>query len=37
VAERAAERKLLSDDEIDMSEDTWLELVPAFVTSKEKQ
>jgi hypothetical protein len=37
VAERIAERRLLNEDEIDMSEDTWLELVLAFVTNEEKQ
>ena len=37
VAERLAERRLLNDDGIDMSEDTWLELVLAFVTNEEKQ
>ncbi len=37
VAEQAAARRLLIDDGIDISEDTWLELVLAFVTSDEKQ
>ncbi len=37
VAERIAERRLLNDDGIDMSEDTWLELLLAFVTNEEKQ
>ena len=37
VAERIAERRLLNEDGIDMSEDTWLELVLAFVTNEEKQ
>ena len=37
VAERVAERKLLNEDGIDMSEDTWLEMVLAFVTNEEKQ
>ena len=37
IAERIAERRLLNDDGIDMSEDTWLELVLAFVTNEEKQ
>ena len=37
VAERLAERRLLNDDGIDMSEDTWLEMVLAFVTNEEKQ
>jgi hypothetical protein len=32
-----AERKLLNEDGIDMSEDTWLELILAFVTSDERQ
>jgi hypothetical protein len=37
VAERLAERRLLNDDGIEMSEDTWLELVLAFVSNEEKQ
>ncbi len=37
VAERIAEWRLLNDDGIDMSEDTWLELLLAFVTNDEKQ
>ncbi len=37
VAERIAERRLLNDDGIEMSEDTWLELVLAFITNEEKQ
>jgi hypothetical protein len=37
VAERVAERRLLNDDGIEMGEDTWLELVLAFVTSDERQ
>ncbi len=37
VAERVAEKKLLNEDGIEMSEDTWLELILAFVTSEEKQ
>ncbi len=37
VAERIAERRLLNDDGIEMSEDTWLELLLAFVTNEEKQ
>jgi hypothetical protein len=37
VAERIAERRLLNDDGIDMSEDAWLELLLAFVTNEEKQ
>jgi hypothetical protein len=37
VAERIAQRRLLNDDGIEMSEDTWLELVLAFVTNEEKQ
>jgi hypothetical protein len=37
VAERVAERKLLNEDGIDMSEDTWLELTLSFVTNEEKQ
>jgi hypothetical protein len=37
VAEQLAERRLLNDDGIDMSEDTWLELLLAFVTNEEKQ
>jgi hypothetical protein len=37
VAERVAERRLLGEDGIDMSEETWLELVLAFVTSEERQ
>jgi hypothetical protein len=32
-----SERKLLNEDGIDMSEDTWLELTLAFVTNGEKQ
>jgi hypothetical protein len=36
VAERIAERRLLNDDGIEMSEDTWLELLLAFVTNEEK-
>jgi hypothetical protein len=32
-----AERRLLNDDGIEMSEDTWLELLFAFVTNEEKQ
>ncbi len=31
VAERIAERHLLNDDGIEMSEDTWLELLLAFI------
>jgi hypothetical protein len=31
VAERVAERKLLNEDGIDMSEDTWLELTHSLV------
>jgi hypothetical protein len=37
VAERVAERKLLNEDGIDMSEDTWLELTLSFITNEEKQ
>ncbi len=37
MAQRVAERRLLNDDGIEMGEDTWLELVLAFVTSDEKQ
>jgi hypothetical protein len=37
VAERVAERRLLNEDGIEMSEDTWLELILAFVTSEERQ
>jgi hypothetical protein len=37
VAERVAERRLLNEDGIEMGEDTWLELILAFVTSDEKQ
>jgi hypothetical protein len=37
VAERVAERRLLNDDGIEMGEDTWLELVLAFVTADERQ
>ncbi len=37
VAERQAERRLLNEDGIDMGQDTWLELVLAFVTAEEKQ
>ncbi len=37
VAERLAERRLLNDDGIDMSEDTWLEMVLAFLTNEDKQ
>jgi hypothetical protein len=37
VAERVSERKLLNEDGIDMSEDTWLELTLSFVTNEEKQ
>ncbi len=37
AAERIAERRLLNDDGIEMSEDTWLELLLAFVTNEEKQ
>jgi hypothetical protein len=37
VAERIAERRLLNEDGIEMSEDTWLELVLAFVSNEEKQ
>jgi hypothetical protein len=37
VAERLAERRLLNDDGIEMSEDTWLELLLAFITNEEKQ
>ncbi len=37
TAERLAERRLLNDDGIDMSEDAWLELLLAFVTNEEKQ
>jgi hypothetical protein len=37
VAERIAERRLLNDDGIEMSEDTWLKLLLAFITNEEKQ
>jgi hypothetical protein len=37
VAERIAERRLLNDYGIKMSEDTWLELLLAFITNEEKQ
>jgi hypothetical protein len=37
VAERVAERKLLNEDGIGMSKDTWLELILAFVTTEEWQ
>jgi hypothetical protein len=37
VAERVAERRLLNDDGIAMGEDTWLELVLAFVTPEERK
>ncbi len=37
VAERIAERKLLEEDGVHLSEDTWLELILAFVTSEEMQ
>jgi hypothetical protein len=37
VAERIAERRLLHDEGIEMSENTWLELLLAFVTNEEKQ
>jgi hypothetical protein len=37
VAEWIAERRLLNDDGIEMSEDTWLELLLAFVTNEQKQ
>jgi hypothetical protein len=37
VAERVAERRLLGEDGIEMSEEAWLELVLAFVTSEERQ
>jgi hypothetical protein len=37
VSERLAERRLLNDDGIDMSEETWLELTLAFITNEEKQ
>jgi hypothetical protein len=37
VAERIAERRLLNEDGIELSEDTWLEFVLAFVTNEEKQ
>jgi hypothetical protein len=37
VAERIAERRLLNGDGIELSEDTWLEFVLAFVTNEEKQ
>ena len=37
VAERVAERRLLNDDGIAMGEDTWLELILAFVTPEERQ
>jgi hypothetical protein len=37
VAERVAERRLLNEDGIEMGEDTWLELILAFVTPEEKQ
>jgi hypothetical protein len=37
VAERIAERRLLNYDGIEMFEDTWLELLLAFVTNEEKQ
>jgi hypothetical protein len=36
VAERVAERRPLGEDGIEMSEETWLELVLAFVTSEER-
>ena len=32
-----AERRLLNDDGIAMGEDTWLELILAFVTPEERQ
>jgi hypothetical protein len=37
VAERIAERRFLNEDGIELSEDTWLELVLAFITNEEKQ
>jgi hypothetical protein len=37
TAERVAERRLLQDDGIGMSEETWLELVLAKMTAEEKQ
>jgi hypothetical protein len=37
VAERVAERRSLHEDGIEMSEDTWLELILAFVASEERQ
>jgi hypothetical protein len=37
VTERLAERRLLNDDGIEMSEETWLEIVLAFLTNEEKQ
>jgi hypothetical protein len=37
VPEHVAERKLLNEDRIEMSEDTWLELILSFVTSEERQ
>jgi hypothetical protein len=37
VSERVAERKLLNEDGIDMSEETWLELTLAFITNEEKK
>jgi hypothetical protein len=37
VAGRLAERRLLNDDGIKMSKDTWLELLLAFVINEEKQ
>jgi hypothetical protein len=37
TAERVAERRLLRDDGIGMSEETWLELVLAFMTAEEEQ
>ncbi len=37
VSERVAERRLLNEDGIDMSEETWLELTLAFITNEEKQ
>ena len=37
ISERVAERKLLNEDGIDMSEETWLELTLSFITNEEKQ
>jgi hypothetical protein len=33
ITERVTERKLLNEDGIDMSDDTWLELILAFATA----